>query len=179
LFFSFSTRADAVVFFFLFSFFFFFFFFHSSLMHSSGGINMVFPKKYNVGSIIGAKDDGKTMMNIEATKDVKIHVHGANKEGQYVYIDYLFETAGFSAKDYFMYDPDVTEVKYTPPAASSSSSSSPSAASSSSSSAASASSSSPSPSALNNLNSAATMPVATSGAFAVVLLGAFAAAFLA
>ena len=115
------------------------------------------------GAVAGADATGQTMMDIEATKDVKIHVHGANKAGQYVYIDYLFETAGFEAGSYFMYDPDVTEAKYIPPDDSSTSPSS--------------DDSSTSPSGLAS-DSAATMPASTSFAFAVALVGAFATAFL-
>ena len=125
-------------------------------MHSSGGINIAFPKKYNVGTTAGADATGQTMMNLEATKEVKIHVHGANKAGQYVFIDYLFETAGFNDGSYFMYDPDVTEV-------------------------AKAVASSPSPLPVTTPSSdlgAATMPASTSFAFAVALVGAFSTAFL-
>lgn len=80
-----------------------------SLMHSSGGINIDFPTRYNTGPTTGAQTDG-TMLEVTETKTVKIKVHGANSAEQFVYIDFLFELAGQDMDTYFMYDPDVSEV---------------------------------------------------------------------
>jgi hypothetical protein len=80
------------------------------LMHGDGGIKIEFPKKYNRGPTAGADATGDKVMTVSETKDVKIHVHGANEAEQFVWIDYLFETAGQTKGMYFMYDPDVSEV---------------------------------------------------------------------
>jgi hypothetical protein len=78
-----------------------------ALAHSSGGINIEFPQKYNIGSTATMSTNG-TVGQVEATKTVQIRIHGADAVAQYVYIDYLFESASLTAGKYFIYDPTIT-----------------------------------------------------------------------
>ena len=77
-----------------------------ALAHSSGGINIEFPQKYNIGSTATMLNG--TVGQVEATKTVQIRIHGADAVAQYVYIDYLFESASLTAGKYFIYDPTIT-----------------------------------------------------------------------
>jgi hypothetical protein len=74
------------------------------------GLHYEFPKKYNLGSLVGAKDDGVTIAPLIETKTVHIRVHGLDSQKGQVYIDYIFELDGIANERYFIYDPDVTVI---------------------------------------------------------------------
>merc|ERR1719453_1695888 len=68
-----------------------------TLGSSQGKVNWVFPTKYNVG----------TDTNVPAhTRDVKIKASAVPGSSNSLYLDYLFKSSDFTAKDvYFVYDP--------------------------------------------------------------------------
>ena len=72
-------------------------------------LHVDFPQKYNIGAFAGGKTDG-TMLPVSATKTIKIKVHSADKVQQFMYIDYLFETATLKKGNYFIYDPSITST---------------------------------------------------------------------
>ena len=72
-------------------------------------LHVDFPQKYNIGAFAGGKTDG-TMLPVSATKTIKIKVHSADKVKQFMYIDYLFETATLKNGQYFMYDPSISST---------------------------------------------------------------------
>ena len=80
------------------------------LGHSSGTLQINFPRDYNVGTTEGADPTGEKMMTVTSGKTVKIKVHSPDLEKQEVTIDYLFETASLTNGKYFVYDPTIHEV---------------------------------------------------------------------
>ena len=75
-----------------------------TLMHKSGGIEIEFPYKYNVGSF--NNNDNK-----ETRKLMFVLVHGIDEEEGYMYIDFLFERNMLKPMDYIVYDPNVKVVE--------------------------------------------------------------------
>jgi hypothetical protein len=82
-----------------------------SFAHERGGLHLDFPTQYNIGSVGSMSSGVDTVMDVEATKTIKIKVHGADSSGQFVYIDYLFETAGMGEGKYFIYDPTIQSTE--------------------------------------------------------------------
>jgi hypothetical protein len=78
-----------------------------SFSHKKGSLAYEFPTEYNVGTVAGAKTDG-TLMDVSATKTVKIKVHSPKSADQSILVDYLFETSGLIEGSYFIYDPTVS-----------------------------------------------------------------------
>jgi len=78
------------------------------IMHDTGGLNMVFPKKYNTGNMAGAVED-KPLPNV-ATHNMQIRISDVDTTTQTVAVDYLFDTSKLTAGTWFIYDPDVTEA---------------------------------------------------------------------
>ena len=86
------------------------------LDHSSGTLKIDFPTDYNVGSTVGADATGEKMMTLTAGKNVKIKVnHLLRSQGEakvdYIFVDFLFETASLVQNTYFVYNPTITESK--------------------------------------------------------------------
>lgn len=78
------------------------------IMHESGGLNLVFPKKYNTGPTAGATVNAA--LTNTATHDMAIRISSVDTAAQTIMIDYLFDTAKLTKDTWFIYDPDVTEV---------------------------------------------------------------------
>jgi len=75
----------------------------------AAGIEIDFPKKYNVGGTANAGDKKAP----EKTKDVIIHAtsDAASLAKQEIFIDYLFDFADLNDQGrYFIYDPDVKAI---------------------------------------------------------------------
>jgi len=78
-------------------------------------LHFEFPKKYNLGSTVGAVADGVTMATVIETKDMSIRVSGLGKDASnngadIFFIDYIFKIEGIQNNRYFIYDPDVTAI---------------------------------------------------------------------
>ena len=73
-------------------------------------IHIEFPQKYNIGAAGATPATDGTMLPVSATKTIKIKVHSADKVQQFMYIDYLFETATLKKGNYFIYDPSITST---------------------------------------------------------------------
>lgn len=80
-----------------------------SLCHASGCIDIKFPKEYNIGSSSQFEARPNDLGTVNATKEVKIRVHGADAVKKEIFIDYCFETATLKGGTYFIYDPTVSE----------------------------------------------------------------------
>ena len=79
------------------------------IMHEKGGLNIKFPKRYNVGSV---KNIPTTkILPITASHDMHIRVSDLDATTQTMYVDYLFDTKNVPAETWFLYDPDVTEAE--------------------------------------------------------------------
>ena len=78
------------------------------IMHESGGLNLVFPKKYNTGPTAGATVNAA--LTNTATHDMAIRISSVDTATQTIMIDYLFDTAKLTKDTWFIYDPDVSEV---------------------------------------------------------------------
>jgi len=79
-----------------------------TIMHADGGLSVKFPTKYNIGTTADLK-------NLK-TATIKIRVSNVDATAQTFDMDYLFRKDDIKFGQFFIYDPDVTDLPKSSPA---------------------------------------------------------------